>query len=525
MQRVISPEQREQLVSWKASYPHFAADCLKLKTKAGLIEPFKFNSAQQFIHDRLERQKAETGKVRALILKARQQGVSTYVGGRYYHRTQFFHGASVFILTHEQDATDNLFGMVERFWRYSPPEGRLKTGAANAKEMNFPSLSSGYGVGTAGSKAVGRSKTLQLLHGSEAAFWPHAADHFAGVVQAVPDLPGTEVILESTANGIGGEFHERWTQSEAGDGDYIPIFVPWFWSDEYERDVPKGFEVTAEEDHLAKLYDLTPRKLAWRRYKVAELKDPALFAQEYPATSQEAFQATGHESFIPTRLVQDARKAKCEAIGSLVIGVDPARFGDDSFAVAYRTGRVCQKIVRKHRIDNVAGANWVKSIIDQEHPVRVFIDVGGQGSGVVDILRDFGEPYSNIVTEVNFGGGPQDLQKTNERGELVPGPKNRRAEMWLRMREWLADEGGAQIPDDNSLHADLCAPGYRYDMRQYLLLESKEDIRKRGLRSPDGGDSLALTFASPVAARGAQMDSDRDWRRRRQNGGPSVWAL
>ena len=151
---------------------------------------------------------------------------------------------SVFILTHEQDATDNLFAMVERFWRYSPLEGRLKTGAANAKEMNFPSLSSGYGVGTAGTKAVGRSKTLQLLHGSEAAFWPARRRPLRRCRSGRPrkkSLPGTEVILESTANGIGGEFHERWTQSEAGDGDYIPIFVPWFWSDEYERDVPKGF--------------------------------------------------------------------------------------------------------------------------------------------------------------------------------------------------------------------------------------------------------------------------------------------
>jgi hypothetical protein len=525
MQRPLSPEQREQLQTWKVSYPHFASGCLKVKTKAGLIEPFKFNSAQQFIHDRLERQKADTGKVRALILKARQQGVSTYVGGRFYHRTQFFQGTSVFILTHEQPATDTLFSMVERFWRNSPQEGRLKTGAANAKEMNFPSLDSGYGVGTAGAKAVGRSKTLQCFHGSEVGFWPGAADHFAGVVQAVPDLPDTEVILESTANGIGGEFHERWTQAEASDGDYIPIFVPWFWSDEYERAPPRSFEPTAEEEHEAKLYDLSLPKLAWRRAKIAELKDPARFKQEYPSSAQEAFQATGHESFIPSRLVQDARKRQCEAIGSLVIGVDPARFGDDSFCIAWRTGRKVHKIGRKHRIDNVAGANWVKSIIDQDQPVRVFIDVGGQGSGVVDILRDFGEPYSTLVVEVNFGGAPQDLQKTNERGELVPGSKNRRAEMWSRLRDWLEDEGGADLPDDNSVHADLCAPGYRFDMRQYLVLESKEDIRKRGLRSPDSGDAIALTFASPVAARGSITESDRDWRRRRQAGGPSVWAL
>ena len=522
----LSPEEKAKLGSWKNDYPKFARECLKLKSKGGLIEPFVFNSAQTFIHSKLERQKEETGKVRALILKARQQGVSTYVGGRFYPRTQFFKGPSVFILTHEQDATDNLFAMVERFWRNSAPEGRLKTGAANAKEINFPAADSGYGVGTAGTRAVGRSKTLQLFHGSEAAFWPNAADHFAGVVQAIPDLPGTEAILESTANGIGGEFHERWQQAEAGDGDYIPIFVPWYWSDEYERPVPKDFEATQEEEHEAEVYNLTLPKLVWRRAKIAELKDKNLFKPEYPADAQQAFHATGHESFISSRMVMDARKRQCEAIGSLVIGVDPARFGDDSFAIAWRTGRKVSQISRKHRIDTVAGANWVKSIIDQDAPARVFIDVGGQGAGVVDILRDFGEPYSELVVGINFGGSPQDLPKTNERGELVPGPKNRRAEMWMRSRDWLSEEGGADIPDDDALHADAVAPGFRYDMRQYLLLESKEEIRKRGLRSPDGWDAVALTFASPVAMRGALDSSDRDWRRRAQAGGArsSLWG-
>jgi hypothetical protein len=264
----------------------------------------------------------------------------------------------------------------------------------------------------------------------------------------------------------------------------------------------------------------------WRRAKIAELKDPARFLAEYPSTAAEAFQSTGHDSYIPSALVLDARKRHCEALGSLVIGVDPARFGDDSFCCAWRTGRCVQKIERRYRLNTVEGANWVKAIIDQYSPRAVFIDVGNMGAGVIDILRDFGEPYSEVVVSVNFGGSPQDQPRTNERGELVPGPKNRRAEMWMRLRDWLADEGGADIPDDDALHADLVAPGFHYDMRQYFLLESKEDIRKRGLRSPDGGDALALTLASPVASPSRATDEDRAWRKglRRSVGGPSVWA-
>src|SRR5262249_59464457 len=94
---------------------------------------------------------------------------------------------------------------------------------------------SGYKVGTAGTKAVGRSSTIQLFHGSEVAFWPFADTHAAGVMQAVPNEKDTEIILESTANGIGNFFHQTWRNAEAGKNDYIAIFVPWYWSEEYRR--------------------------------------------------------------------------------------------------------------------------------------------------------------------------------------------------------------------------------------------------------------------------------------------------
>ena len=227
---MTSLSDRERVIRQrlKSDLEHYAARCLKIRTKAGTIEPLIFNRMQRHLHERLEGQRHRTGKVRVLILKGRQQGCSTYVGARFYHRASHSRGQRVYILTHEQDATDTLFDMVDRFHQHIPPLVKPHTGAANAKELDFDKLDSGYAVGTAGTKAVGRSRTLQLFHGSEVAFWPNAASHFAGVVQAVPDMPGTEIILESTGNGIGGEFHERWQQAEAGIGDYGAIFVPWF---------------------------------------------------------------------------------------------------------------------------------------------------------------------------------------------------------------------------------------------------------------------------------------------------------
>lgn len=502
----MTPRERAIRTRLKTDFTHYAAKCLKIRAKTGDIRPLTLNKAQLYLHARLEEQRAKTGKVRALVLKGRQQGASTYIGGRYYWRASHSRGVRVFILTHEQDATNNLFGMVERFHAHCPDLVKPSTGAANAKELDFDGLDSGYAVGTAGAKATGRSQTVQLFHGSEVAFWPNAPTHFAGVVQAIPDLPGTEVILESTANGVGGEFHERWQQAEAGLGDYQAVFIPWFWQEEYSRPVPSDFVLDEEEQEYAALHKLSHEQMAWRRAKIAELKDPLLFKQEYPTTADEAFQLTGHDSFIKSHAVLRARKAKCEAIGPLVLGVDPARFGDDRFSIAWRKSRKLEKVESKTKIDTVAGANWVKQVIDADKPARVFVDVGGLGAGIVDILHSWGGVYGDplngnggVVVPINFGGEPQEPVKLLPNGEKRPGPRNRRAEMWERSRDWLDEPGGADIPDTDSLQADACGPSYSYDTNQRLLIEAKEHMRKRGVRSPDEWDAVALTFAEPVS--------------------------
>lgn len=486
----------------------YARNCLKIRTKVGQVEPFVFNRAQRYIHEQLEAQKAATGKVRALILKGRQQGCSTYVGARYYHHTTWHRGLKTFILTHEDQATQNLFEMVNRYHEHCPIFVRPSTGAANAKELYFDKLDSGYKVGTAGSKGVGRSSTIQLFHGSEVAFWPHADTHAAGVLQAVPDADGTEVILESTANGVGNLFHEKWKDAEAGDGDFIAIFVPWYWQDEYRKTAPGDFTLTEDEQKYADAYGLDAEQMAWRRNKIAELNDEDLFKQEYPANAAEAFQMSGHDGFIKPADVVRARKANIEGIGPLIIGADPARFGNDRFSLAWRQGRKVRKIESKVKLDTVAGANWIKQVIDTDKPARVFVDVGGIGAGVYDLLNAWGYAYEHgssdprkVVVPIDFAGSPQQRDITLPSGEVRPGPYNRRAEMWMRSRDWVNEVGGADIPDQDSLQADACGPGYHYNTNSYLLLESKEHMRDvRKLRSPDEWDAVALTFAEPVAA-------------------------
>ncbi len=481
----------------KSELDFYARNCLFIRTKSGAVQPFDFNRAQHYIHQKLEEQKAKTGRVRALILKGRQQGCSTYVGARYYHATTWATGIRCFILTHEDQATQNLFEMVNRYHEHCPAAVKPSTGAANAKELFFDKLDSGYKVGTAGTKGVGRSSTIQLFHGSEVAFWPNADTHAAGVLQAVPEEDGTEVILESTANGIGNLYHQKWRDAERGIGDYIAIFVPWFWQDEYRKLVPEGFQLTEEEREYKSLYELDDEQMAWRRNKIAELKDPNLFKQEYPATAAEAFQMSGHDSYIKPHLIARARKTEAPESGPLIIGLDPARFGDDSTAMAYRRGRRVIKVKRRSKLDTMEVAGWAKQVLDADKPARMFIDVGGLGAGVYDRLKELG--YEAVVRAVNFASSPMEPPTFDDEGNEIPGPLNRRAEMWMASNEWLADVAGVSIPDDDALQADACGPGYKYDSNARLQLEKKEDMRKRKVPSPDGWDAVALTFAEPVA--------------------------
>jgi hypothetical protein len=132
----------------------------------------------------------------------------------------------------------------------------------------------------------------------------------------------------------------------------------------------------------------------------------------------------------------------------------------------------------------------IKGILDaKDDPVdMVFIDRGGEGGAIYDRLCEMG--YEERITLVNFGSRKTVLEPDKY--------FNKRAEMWGLMKEWLQDPNGVEIPDLDSLQADLTAPSYKYDSEQRVILEKKEEIKKRGLRSPDEADALALTFAFPV---------------------------
>lgn len=512
MTEQMSERERRNRARLATDYLYYAPRCLAILPKPDdqgrrVLKKFEMNPAQLYMHERMEEQKARTGMVRALILKGRQQGASTLIGGRFYHKTANNVGQRTFILTHAEQATQNLFDMTKRYHENCPAPVRPYTGNSNAKEMIFPRLDSRYQVSTAGSKGAGRSATLTNVHGSEVAFWEKGEEHLSGLLQAVPYAPGTEVILESTANGVGNFFHKEWVKAEKGEGDFIAIFVPWFWQQEYRRKAPEGFELRTSKESVpegelteyeyAKAFKLDNDQMFWRRMKIIELgtgdEGFYMFKQEYPATADEAFLTSSGHSFMPRSAVVKARKSDVATKGALIIGVDPAGDSDnaDRFIIIRRMTRRLFNPERLVKLSTTQAARRLLTIIKAERPAKMFIDVGGLGKGVFDALMDYPGTHG-IVEPVNFGEAAFDSETY----------VNRKAEMAWEFKEWIQDVGGANIPDDDEFQADILASvADEPDRLQRKRLRSKVWMRSKGLRSPDYFDASCLTFAAPVGGR------------------------
>lgn len=475
--------------------PFYARWCLKIRTKSGSIEPFVFNKAQQYTHDEIEKQLMDTGRVRVLVLKGRQQGMSTYIAGRFYHKTTHLSGKATFILSHEASTTEKLFGIVERYHKNVPDPVKMDTDVNNRRRMLFAGLGSEYFVGTAGNEEVGRGGTVQYLHASECAFYPASSGFSKGLLQSVPDAPGTEVFMESTANGMDALFYPLCMQALQGKSDFKLIFIPWFWQTEYHRQTPSDFKATPEELKLAQLYNLDNAQLYWRRLKIIELKGEIGFMQEYPCSVEEAFTVSG-ESLIPAIAVMQARKSSIEDASSpLVIGVDSNDAGGP-IGIVWRRGR---KILKYRIIENrkaMEAAGILAEIINTDMPAKMFMDTGN-GYGVLDRLHELG--YDKVAIGVGFGEGA-----TEDSLYL-----NKRAEMGCALAQWFIN-GAVRIPDDDLLQRHLCSvPARRKTSSDKTKLEIKEIIIKETGIDPHLFDAAALTFAYPVRAEGMFNSSNR----------------
>lgn len=196
--------------------------------------------------------------------------------------------------------------------------------------------------------------------------------------------------------------------------------------------------------------------------------------------------AQGSTKLINAKDVRQAQESDVlTSTSPLIVGVDIARFGDDKTVFCYRKGRLCFKLESFEKLDTMEVANKLTNIIKERKPAKIFIDMGNNGAGVYDILKDRG--FEKTVRGVNFGASAINDERYS----------NKRAEMWGLANDWLKDKP-CKLIDDDELLDDLCSVNKSFDSKGRLKLEAKEDVKKRIGRSPDKADAFVLTFAEPV---------------------------
>lgn len=413
-----------------------------------------FPKQEEFIdwmHDRW--QQREDG----LVEKSRDMGVSwlTVAFGAWM---MIFRTGTVFGMgSRKEEYVDKIGDPKSLFWKlrefinllpqeFQPPGWDPKLHAPFMKIHNPHNGS--FITGEAGDN-IGRGNRTSIYVVDEHAFLEHPDQADAALSQTTNCR-----IYVSTPNGVGNSFHRK-----AHDGKTKKFIFDW-------RDDPRKDDAWYEEQK---------QKL-----------DPIVLAQEV----DRSYTASVSNAFIPGEVAQAAaRKGPADIMpfGTIMIGIDVARFGNDKTCFISRQGRVATRLEIHTKLDVVNVAGEAKAYILGQQAIgrvgQIAVDTVGIGSGVADMLRrDFGD----LVVDVNSG-----LRLDNGQDY------NLRARMWRDMREWL--KAGASIPNDSELVSDLTALQYGY-RGGALLIESKDDAKKRGIKSPDRADALALTFAFPPKA-------------------------
>lgn len=416
----------------------FIENCLSIKTKNQQTVLLHLNTAQALIYDRIKKLRTLGKPIRMIILKARQEGVSTLCEALIFERTARFDNTNSLIIAHEPESTDAIFAMSKLFYDLLPLWAKPMRRYDNKKQMVFenpnekkrandPGLRSRMVIATADKVKVGRGLTLHNFHGSEVAFWKNAKDLMLSALQAIPNLPNTSVFLESTANGFGGDgeyFYRMVQDALAGKNEFELVFLPWHLMLEYSQpfasdaDKKKFIETLDEyEKALLTKEKLTHEQLKWRRWAIQNLcgGDLDKFKQEYPATIEEAFVASS-KAVIPKQYIEAQTKYTRVPIRKLddiliyeepnprhfySLGADPSEgIGQDDSAITVidkMTGREVGSYVGQIQPDLFA--KKIKRTAELFNDALAVIEINNHGLAVINALK---VEYSNVYQRTIF---------------------------------------------------------------------------------------------------------------------------
>jgi len=331
----LTEEQNKKILEISKSFYRYAKGNLYIKSKDAEIVKFEPNIAQRALIERVVYLLENKLPIRIIVLKARQMGLSTAIEALIYWYTTTNKNVTAAIIAHEDPASRNLYNMFKRYYDNSNPLFKPNrkydtrsdlTFGLQDKDGNEIGLNSVIKTATAKNTGAGRSDTIQLVHGSEVAFWDNGEELVGSLMQTVPFRKNTMIFLESTANGRGNFFAKMWDKSVKGDSVFETFFFPWWIQEEYEFPGDKIEEYTPDEQDVVDLMregitignehyvvpeDKIDDKIRFRRHKEREfVASPELLYQEYPSTPHEAFIASGSTVFNVKALAHMEKQTK-----------------------------------------------------------------------------------------------------------------------------------------------------------------------------------------------------------------------
>ncbi len=444
----------ERLAEYLEDDDLYFRECLVIRDHdTAQLLPFEMNYGQLILHEVCEKQKAEMGRVRVLLLKSRRFGGSTYTEARCYKRTSLNENQNTFIVGHEEESTKTLFNMAKLFQERNPIAPAIL--ASNAQELRFDNkqgtgLKSEYRLATARNTSAGRSQGIHYLHISEEAFWEGEAENLLlGLFQCVPDPPAySEIIRESTAKGYGNTFQRdvfkayadgrypyyakdgRTYAWKSPDTDWVLVFIPWFAIEKYTMEIPAArraaFEVKVNEKEfdrdnlkwvdsesmmLKQRFNLSLEQLYWRDWAIENKCGGSVdkFHQEYPSTVYEAFLSKGSNTF--PRWLCDMLEAQCDepvTVGDVVRSTGKTRIQRNKHG-SFTVWEECNQNDGYYLTVDVAGGllEGGRKKTEKDEPDKTNIDVWNHRTGnqaaqwnghmdydmVADLISMIGELY------------------------------------------------------------------------------------------------------------------------------------
>jgi len=296
-----------------APFDKYAPEFLMIEDERGALVPFRLNDAQKIISAECNRLQAKGSPIKLLVLKGRQQGVSTFCQMFLFWRCHTRPGTRALTVGHVLPAVHDLYRKFERAWKGLAEHSiqragiliqpQIEPGGERGRRMTFadPVRSSYRADSATEPDGIGRGGTFNLIHATEIPQWSKPEETMQAMLAAVPDHPDTAIFIETTAKGASGWFFEAWTnairqQKQGIEPEFVPVFIPWFKTDRYRRKRRQG-EPTLNKREIAQRdkYDLCNEQLYWYRDQEQRYGDRA--AEEFPYTWEEAFRSSGAPFF------------------------------------------------------------------------------------------------------------------------------------------------------------------------------------------------------------------------------------